>query len=70
MGKTDETRLVKAALNREGISFRRVGHGTGTAAGWLRITGVAREYQDRALAVVQRETGRYGPWDGHISIYE
>ncbi len=33
----EETQAVKEALRKEGIPFRKVEHGTGTAWGWLEI---------------------------------
>ena len=33
----EETKAVKDALRAAGLPFRKVGHGTGTAWGWLEI---------------------------------
>lgn len=63
----DETRAVRAALKAEGIKFRRVFHGTGTACTWLKITGIDWNQRERVIAIAQRVTGRSGEYDGRIN---
>ncbi len=70
----EETKAVKAALQRAGISFTKVGHGTGTAWGWLHID-LAEPWKpgpqtldEEALRVAQQATGRHGQYDGCILV--
>ena len=71
----EETKAVKAALKRAGIKFAKVGHGSGTAWGWLHIELAApwdRETNsaksDEATSVAQATTGRHGDYDGRILV--
>ena len=69
---------MKAALRRAGIPFRSVKHGTGTAAGWLKIKLTATYEEERAngfkteraaISVAQLATGRHGEYDGRINTF-
>lgn len=67
----EETKAVKAALKAAGIEFVKVGHGTGTAWGWLHIK-LAGEWSSarnaEAVRVVKAATGRHGDYDGCINV--
>ena len=67
MERAAETRAVKAALKAEGLTFRRVFHGTGTACAWLNIAGIDWDQRGRVISTAQRVTGRYGNYDGRIN---
>ncbi len=73
MDRREETRAVKAALKKAGITAS-VGHGKGTAWGWLHIRpnnyqghifGVSRQI----IKIAQEVTGRHGEYDGCINVY-
>ena len=69
----EETKAVKAALTQAHIPFTKVGHGTGTAWGWLHIKldepWVRGHDRDReVIRVVQEATGRHGDYDGCINV--
>ena len=66
----EETKAVKAALDKAGIRYKRVGHGTGTAWGWLHIKLAGHwdtEASRAAILVAQEATGRHGDYDGCIN---
>mgnify|MGYP001571487755 CR=1 FL=1 len=66
----EETAAVKAALRQAGIPFRKVGHGRGTACGWLKIflsTEASYDLCQQAIRVAQEVTGRTGDYDGRIN---
>jgi len=71
----DETKAVKDALLKAGFTNVRVGHGRGTAWGWLEISCDAKpgqSYQDKRTEVIRLAkavTGRHGDYDGEILIY-
>lgn len=68
--RREETAVVKNALKKARIPFKSVGHGTGTAWGWIEINlgkGNGR-YDAAAVKVVQSVTGRHGDYDGNILI--
>ena len=65
----EETKAVKDALKEAGINAM-VGHGKGTAYGWLEINignGNGHLYK-QTLAIAQKVTGRRGEYDGNILI--
>ena len=70
----EETKAVKEALVKAGFPNVRVGHGTGTAWGWLEIRCDAKpgqSYQDKrseALRLARAITGRGGDYDGDILV--
>lgn len=71
----EETKAVKAALKAANIPFTRVGHGKGTAWGWLEINvGYQEDWKQsihlRTLAIMaaQQVTGRHGDHDGDILV--
>lgn len=69
MTKRQEISIVKSALRRADIPFRRVCHGTGTATWWLKIYLNNGEDEDRkVIKLAQKVTGRFGPYDGNISV--
>ncbi len=67
-----ETRNVKAAVIKAGYQNVRVGHGTGTAFGWLHIRADRKSgltYEETNLDLIhiaQAVTGRSGDYDGRI----
>ncbi len=68
----EETTAVKKALRGAGIRATKVGHGNGTAWGWLDIHLPAASTpatRAKALDVAQQVTGRTGDYNGRISIY-
>ncbi len=71
----EETKAVKDALLKAGFTNVKVGHGTGTAWGWLKIYCDAKpgqSYQDKRLEVLRiakAVTGRHGDYDGEINVY-
>ena len=72
-GRRAETKAVKDALKKAGFEVKRVGHGVGTAWGWLDVAlnepyTFARDRE--AVKVIQLATGRRSPeeYDGNISI--
>ncbi len=70
--RRQETKIVKDALLAAGYTGVKVGHGTGSAYGWLdiTITGIGANGNNRAnvLAIAQKVTGRHGDYDGDICI--
>jgi len=64
----EETRAVKQALSAAGIRPLRVGHGTGTAWGWLHIRIEHYRDMNRAIEVALAATGRKGDYDGRIGV--
>ena len=70
----EETKAVKEALVKAGFPNVRVGHGTGTAWGWLEIRCDAKpdqSYQDKrveAIRIAKDVTGRHGDYDGDILV--
>ena len=71
----EETKAVKDALIEAGFTNVRVGHGTGTAWGWLDIHCDAKPGQDwqdkrvEALRIAKSVTGRHGDYDGDINVH-
>jgi len=68
--RREETQAVKAALKKAGI-VARVGHGTGTARGWLKIRPnfVPSEDENRRIIRIAIDvTGRTGEYDGRILV--
>ena len=69
-----ETQRVKDALVRAGYTGIHVGHGTGTACGWLHIKvselpGQSWQQKYQAVeAMAQQVTGRNGDYGGRINI--
>ena len=69
-----ETRKVRDALVRAGYTGVHVGHGTGTACGWLHIKAdglPGQTWQDRYQAIgriAQQVTDRSGDYGGRINI--
>ena len=58
----EETRAVKKALNNAGINCT-VGHGTGTAWGWIEVNiGKGCELHEKARKIVEEVTGRHGEY--------
>lgn len=76
MTRNEETKIVKAALKSAGLPVVKVGHGTGTAYGWLHITlelddsdrPAANRSMDRAIKAAMLVTGRHGDYDGCINV--
>jgi len=70
----EETKAVKLALDKAGIRYRKVTHGTGTAWAWLNIylgdipRSVFMSLRSRILQVVKDVTGRHGEYDGEILV--
>ena len=70
----EETKAVKEALVKAGFPNVRVGHGTGTAWGWLEIRCDAKpgqSYQDKrveAIRIAKDVTARHGDYDGDILV--
>jgi len=63
MTRAEETRAIKAALKAAGVPVKRVGHGTGTASGWIEVTlSCPREERDKwegqALEIICAVTKR------------
>lgn len=71
----EETKAVKDALKKAGFTNVRVGHGTGTAWGWLHIhcspkPGQTYQRTDReVIRIAQAVTGRRGDYDGNINVF-
>ena len=72
-----ETVTVKRALVKAGYRNVRVGHGTGTAIGWLHIKVILQEpetrqawvtHRDIALTIAKQVTGRGGEHDGRVGV--
>ena len=69
-----ETKTVKRALTKSGYTGVRVGHGTGTAWGWLHIKCDEKPNQDwqskysDVERIAQQITGRRGDYGGRINI--
>lgn len=74
MERKAETKAVKAALIKSGYTEVRVGHGTGTAWGWLHIKcdeKPEQSWRDKNTDVeriAQQVSGRRGDYGGRISI--
>ena len=71
--RSSETKLVKQALIKAGYENVHVGHGSGTASGWLHLRADAKpgqswgdKYND-LCAIAQRVTGRTGDYGGRIN---
>lgn len=66
----EETNAVKQALAEARIPFTSVGHGKGTAWGWLEINvGKGNySYHADATAIAKAVTGRSGDYEGQILI--
>jgi len=71
----EETKAVKDALIKAGFPNVRVGHGRGTAWGWLEIHCAGKpgqSLQDKrveAIRIAKTVTGRSGEYDGEILVY-
>ncbi len=69
-----ETKIVKSALIEAGYTAVKVGHGTGTAWGWLHIKCDEKDgqsWQDKysdVERIAQQVTGRQGDYGGRINI--
>ncbi len=69
-----ETKTVKSALIKAGYAAVKVGHGTGTAWGWLSIKCDEKHdqpWQDKysdVERIAQQVTGRQGDYGGRINI--
>lgn len=74
MERLAETKAVKAALIKAGYTRVKVGHGTGTAWGWLHVrckNKPDQDWQDKRIEVeriAQQVTGRQGDYGGRIII--
>lgn len=70
LDKRTETKMVRAALIKANFRVRKVGHGTGTASGWLKIYLHPDEWprEREATFLVQNLTGRHGEYDGRIIV--
>ena len=71
--QAEETRAVKDALKKAGLPFRKVGHGTGTAWGWLEIyAGQETNWEtcQKITLVALEVTGRRGDYNGNISVLQ
>lgn len=74
MERLAETKAVKRALIEAGYTGVKVGHGTGTAWGWLHIKCDEKPSQDwqtkyhDAERIAQQVTGRGGDYGGRINI--
>ena len=74
MERVAETKAVKDALIKSGYTGVKVGHGTGTAWGWLHIKcdekpnqNWQNKYSD-VEKIAQYVTGRSGDYGGRINI--
>ena len=75
----EESKAVKDALIEAGFTNVKVGHGRGTAWGWLKIHCAAklgqsfpRSFQENRVEVIRiakAVTGRHGDYDGEINVY-
>jgi len=69
-----ETNTVKSALIKAGYTGVKVGHGAGTAWGWLHIKcdeKGGQSWQDKysnVERIARQVTGRHGEYGGRISI--
>ena len=69
-----ETKNVKDALIKAGYTGVKVGHGTGTAWGWLDIKCDEKPNQNWQAKnsdverIAQQATGRHGDYGGRINI--
>lgn len=69
-----ESQAVKKALIASGYTNVKVGHGSGTAWGWLHIKcdakpGQSFQEKDSAVIRIAKEvTGRHGDYDGNINV--
>lgn len=74
MERLVETKAVKAAVIKAGYTSVKVGHGTGTAWGWMHIKcdeKPGQSWQDKNTDVeriAQQVTGRRGDYGGRINI--
>ena len=74
MERLAETKEVKRALIEAGYTGGRVGHGRGTAWGWLHIkcdmlTGQTWQQKHTEVeAIARRVSGRHGDYGGRITI--
>ena len=74
MERMAETKAVKAAIIHAGYTGVKVGHGTGTAWGWLHIKCNEKPDQDwqgkntDVERIAQAVTGRHGDYGGRINI--
>jgi len=74
MERIAETKAVKVALIEAGYTNVKVGHGTGTAWGWLHISCDEKPGQDwrskctDVERIAQQVSGRRGDYGGRISI--
>ena len=69
MERRQETKEVKTALAQAGIKAK-VGHGKGTAGGWLYITLDVVGKRQEAIDIAQLITGRHGEYDGCINVFQ
>jgi hypothetical protein len=71
----EETKAVKDALLKAGFTNVRIGHGRGTAWGWLEIrcdNKDGQSFQEKrieAIRIAKAVTGRTGEYDGEILVY-
>jgi len=69
-----ETKAVKDALKQAGYTVIRVGHGRGTAWGWLDVTIKCPKGMDRltdrhkVIKFLMEVTGRHGDYSGRIAL--
>ena len=74
MDRRAETKTVKQALTQAGYTAVKVGHGTGTAWGWLHIKCDEKQgqsWRDKCSDVekiARQATGRRGDYGGQINI--
>jgi len=74
MERLAETKAVKAALIKAGYTGVKVGHGTGTAWGWLHIKcdeKLGQTWQEKYAdteKIAQQVSGRQGEYGGRINI--
>jgi len=75
MDRLTETKMVKDALTKEGYTSVKVGHGSGTARGWLHIKCdekfIEQTWQEKSIDVemiARQVTGRTGDYGGRITI--
>ena len=74
MERLVETKAVKVALIKSGYTGVKVGHGTGTAWGWLHIKcdekpGQSWQSKHSDIEMIaQLVTGRRGDYGGRINI--
>lgn len=74
MDRREESTKVKQALVKAGYKNVSVGHGTGTARGWLEIRCSAKPGQSSeakrqgVLRIAKAITKRHGDYDGNIMV--